>query len=287
MYPYQISLDEEFLKPDFLFQKYSKKKETVKSNIVRYGNNSLLLLIEGNTNGFAEGRFLKLRIDAPRILNELSKEENAEETDIDLENGQWIEEISHFILNIKDYRLLGEYNQSGVRHFATPLNFYLRKTLDLSEDQVSIKPILIENVLRRIKQSGSLFAVTVTTSKPRLPYMEGILKLNPTQVLKAYNKSDFNLEISVKHVHRKALDKEEAIKNIEELFESKDELESLKVETNDAAYDLIKGALMHFKDDIVLDQKAKFVSSLDFYQKARRIYNDNREAILGGEQKQS
>jgi hypothetical protein len=265
-------------------KRYSRKKDVVRGNIEQYGNNNLLLLFEGETNGFIEGRFLKLRVDSPRIFRQQTEKDDAEEKDIDLESGDFIEEISHFVLNIKDKRILSEYNQSAVRHLVTPLSFYLRKTLDLSEEQVEIEAIQIDNVLKRIKESDSLFSVSAKIAKPKLHHMEKVLNLNSVQVLKMYQRSDFDLEISVRHKPRKHLDKAEAIENIEELFDDKDELEALKVETNDAAYDLINGALMHFNDNVVLDEKARFVLSWDFYQKARKIYNSNRNAILGNGQ---
>lgn len=280
MYPYSIKLPEEYLKPNYLMNKYSRKKEVVRENIHQYGNNSLLLLCEKEENGFVEGRFLKLREDAPKILSQKSEKDDAEEKDIPLEAGDFIEEISHFILSVKDRRILGEYNQSAVRNFVTPLDFYLRKTLDLDEDQVEIKAIAIDNVLERIKDSDSLLAVTAKIAKPNLHHMEKLLHLNPVQVQKLYAKSDYDLEITVRHKPRKNLEKSEAISNIEELSGDKEVLEALKVETNDAIYDLIKPSLMFFKAHVVLDDKARFVTSWDFYQKARKIYNTNRDAIL-------
>ena len=286
MFPYYISLPDRFFEANFLLNKFSRARDKVEENIVQYGSNYILLLFEIQKNGFLQGRFLKLRMDAPRILNRQSTTNDAEERDIDLLDGEYIEEMSHFIISISDKRLLGEYNQAAVRHFVTPLDFYLREVLDLSSDQVKVKAIQIGDVLERIKAEEKLYSVRAKIAKPKLTYFEDKTGLDPARVLRKYRRSEFDIEISVTHLPRKILDKEEAFENIKELYDNKEELDALKVETKDAAYDLINGSLMHFRASVVLDKRARFVKSWDFYDKARNVYNSNRSAIMnssGGE----
>ncbi len=277
MFPYSLQIPESYLKPDFLLEKYSKSIEKIRENTVAYGESHLLLFLEGNVNGFLQGRFLKLRSDAPKILKELT----AEEKKIELDEGDWIEEISHFILNINDKIILGEYNQSSVRHFATPLDFYLRSTMALSGNDFEIKVIAIDKVLEKVKAAEKFYSVRVKIAKPNIRHLEDKVKVNARGVLSLYRKSDFDLEISVIHKRRKILNKEESLKFILDIYEDKGELDLLKIETKDAAYDLINGTLMHFKDDIVKDGSGRFILSSDFYEKAMRIYNRNQTAIVG------
>src|SRR3989344_5224034 len=104
-------------------------KSNILKNIVVYGEDSLLLIIdeedETKDATFLLGRFLILRKDVPSILNSQTQDER----EITLDNNESIKEESHFLISLKEKLLFGEYNYHSVRHFSYPLIFYFKKLL--------------------------------------------------------------------------------------------------------------------------------------------------------------
>lgn len=134
VFPYKFEIEKELNNKSVFMEKFSIKK--VKNNLMPYGVTSLLLIIDDDVGDFICGRFLKLRSDSPAILNII----NGSERDISLLDSENIEEISHFILNLKDNIIIAEYNHQAIRHFSTPLEKYLNYTFKTNSVSVDIIP---------------------------------------------------------------------------------------------------------------------------------------------------
>ena len=84
------------------------------------GSTPHLLVVDKEKNGFIFGRFIRLRKEAPPILDKRDKTED----DFELTINRYLEEISHFIWHLNDGLMFCQYNHYGIRHFPTSLNPY-------------------------------------------------------------------------------------------------------------------------------------------------------------------
>jgi hypothetical protein len=177
------------------------KLDNLGSNIVSIDDVRFLLIVDnGDTNEqeadtennqeFIFGRFIRLRKEAPRIVDL----EKRKEEPFKLLDSQNLEEISHFVWGIQDNLLFAEYNYYAVRNFSAPLARYLRVILDKHKEivkdefklklMIEINSILDPNVFDKLKNDkGAIERVQLSIAEPQLKYTEQAYDLEPAEVV--------------------------------------------------------------------------------------------------------
>jgi len=221
------------------------------------GDTPHLLIADKKENGFIFGRFIRLRKDAPPILDKKSKSEE----DFELTITRYLEEISHFIWHLNDGLMFCQYNHYGIRHFPTSLNpyFNIRWKDDFTLRDDVILPIENPDTFEEFKRDKS----AMLTFKVRIAKKDVLLEEKErnkgwTGVLKSpfgwgtfYNLVDGDescYEIVVRKGRRKAgkVNKKKAVEAVEHLKSGDSEVH-ISAETQDASYDLIEGNLFNYK----------------------------------------
>jgi len=99
--------------------------ERIKQNIKPISESHYVIVLDELNeapSNFVCGRFIKLRESVlPLIINTRT----AIERSIKLEGNESVEEVSHFVWNVSDCVLFGEYNHYGARYFTYRLEEYL------------------------------------------------------------------------------------------------------------------------------------------------------------------
>ena len=222
-------------------------------------------------NEFVYGRYTKLRDWAPKIFNRAT----AKERDIELELNEAIEEVSHFVWNINDGLLFGEYNHTAARYFAS-LTTYFNKKFDRTD--TTVLPIRSKDTKGRfLRQRAPIRKLRVRVAQTNQLAQEEEYALSPL-----LNFLDFANETSFEIIIRKARGKGEpplhlpkVIEFAESLFKKKDNLQVLEVETiENAKYDLIHDNLLEYPIKLDLDTRdlALFNRSM-LYEEIRKEYN--------------
>ena len=249
-------------------------KTNIRTNIENYGEDALLLIIDDETDGFLYGRFLVLRKDVPSILNK----QTSQERDITLSQNENIKEESHFIINLQDKFLFGEYNYHSVRHFSYPLMYYLKKKL--SGSPIDIRPNPNPETFALLKKDKNLKSFEFSIGQERLSHKEqsGIPLLGSLVGLSSNNENSIKVVITRGRKKENEMDSDTILEKLETLKDSrKKDLHSLKVETEKSKYDLLNGNLIHFELSVV--QRNKRTSRVDFYRKIKPLY-DQKISII-------
>lgn len=273
IFPYQFSFSNDFPEIDKFKEQFLK--DNMENNYEDYGDCQLLLIIENKDNPIIYGRLLKLRSDAPSILNKMSKKEK----EIELNEGDLIKEESHFLLDIKNNLLIGEYNYNCVRHFSTPLKYYLKRKLGIKK--VYMQPIPNPETFYLMKKGKSIKELEIGVSQIRLSNEEqsfGKTLFGGIKGISTNDECNIKLIISSGKNKNNELKKDELIKRLEELHTNRDDFRSLKISTEDGKYDILNGNWIHFQLSVRLSKNNK-VNSEDFYKKCLSLYNDELDNI--------
>jgi len=240
------------------------------NNIESYGEDALLLIIDNELDRFLYGRFLVLRKDVPSILNKQTKQER----EITLSNDENIKEESHFIINLDDKFLFGEYNYHSIRHFSHPLMYYLKKKL--SGSPIDIRPNPNPKTFNLLRRDKKFKSFEFSIGQERLSHREqsGIPLLGSLIGLSSNNENSIKIIITRGRKRENEMDSETILEKLEGLKNSKGEdLYTLKVETEKSKYDLLNGNLIHF--ELSVNQRNKRTNRADFYRKIKPLYDRN------------
>ena len=281
------------------------KLDNLGSNIVPIDDVRFLLIVDSSDNGnndeqkadtennqeFIFGRFIRLRKEAPRIVDLEERKEKPFKL-LDSEN---LEEISHFVWGVQDNLLFAEYNYYAVRNFSAPLARYLRVILDKHKEivkdefklklMIEINSILDPKVFDKLKNDQTAIErVQLSIAEPQLKYTEQAYDLEPAEVVARMTdtlKGEgywFNCALS-RGKGKGFFDKKEILKLIDYLLRKKEEnvLKSLHIETETAAYDLIRG-LVYYPLECEMDGKVISESS-DFYGQVVGLYREKYEEL--------
>lgn len=135
LYAYQVT----HFKQEISEVKQIFSKKNIEQNIKSISESPYILVtdeLEEAPSNFVYGRFIKLREFAlPLIINT----KTADERDIDLLPRESVEEVSHFVWNLSDCILFGEYNHYGTRYFTYKLEPYLNTIF--SQKEIDVSPV--------------------------------------------------------------------------------------------------------------------------------------------------
>lgn len=267
VFVYGFKIPSEFYNEGILKSQFSKSN--ILNNIVGYGNDFLLLIIDFADANLALGRLLILRQDVPSILNKKTRRER----EITLTQDENIKEESHFLIHLKDKLLFGEYNYHAVRHFSHPLMFYLKNKLG---GKIDIRPLPNPETLSLLKQDKEIKELEFSIGQERLSHKEqaGVPLLGSLIGLSSNDESCIKISISRGRKKENELDSDKIIEKLEQLKNSRgNDLYSLKVETEKSKYDLLNDNLIFLK--MTVNQVNKRTSRADFYRKIKPLYREN------------
>lgn len=266
VYPYFCKITSD----DIQINKFHEifKIDNSKNNVIEYVSGTyLVLVIDEIENGFMFGRFFKLRDDSPTIFDR----EKGKERDIPLLNGENVKEESHFVWNVADSIILAEFNFSAIRMFSYPLSYYLNEKFGVNDCR--IEPLEDKNTFENLKMEDDILALNLRVAQESTKKLEEEYNLPAWKGLLEISKDNETIfEITVKRGRKKEskLDKDKVISIVGNLIENKAPIESVKVETQDIVYDLIKNNLLFYYIGIKKDGKK--LNRHDFNNKVSLLY---------------
>ena len=210
-------------------------KSQIIQNIIPYGNDSLLLIVDKISNNLTFARFLKLRDDAPGIINKMTRRER----NMRLKTGDLIKEESHFLWNPVEGLIFGEYNYHAIRHFSFPLTDYLKQIL--SSNDIEIRPVADPTTFNRMKNDTELREIIVSIGQESLTNREQSKGASILGSLRGTSNNDESvIKISISKGKKKGnkLNKDKIIEISENLLSRKGDLYTLKVIGEESKYDL-------------------------------------------------
>jgi hypothetical protein len=252
------------------------------------GETPHLLIVDKEENGFILGRFIRLRKEAPPILDK----QNKTEEDFELTLTRYLEEISHFIWQLNDGLMFCQYNQYGIRYFPTSLNPYFNKRWegDFALRDDVILPIENRDTITDFKNDKSaVLKFKVRIAKKNVVLEEKERNKGFPGLLNSifgwgtfYNLADGD-QSSYEIVVRKGRWKTGAVKKgkvveATEHLKSGDTEVQISAETQDASYDLINGNLFNYKmtvetkEEEYETEKRLVVDKEAFFREAERQY---------------
>lgn len=280
IFPYKCDLNLPENKVDDFTELF--KIENSESNVVEYISDTyLVLVIDEVYDGFMFGRFFKLRDDSPTIFNR----KEGKEREIDLLSEENIKEESHFIWNIKDCIIFAEYNFSAIRMFSSPLSYYLNERFKV--DNCKIEPIEDKNTFNNLKKEEEIYSLILRTAQESSKTLQEKYNLPDWKILADIGEDNETIfEVIVKRSRKKEsrLNKEKVITIVGNLIENKAPIESIKVETQDLVYDLIKNNLLFYY--IKIKKDGRKLDNEDFNFKVLSLYKKHIPTIKGNLKKE-
>jgi hypothetical protein len=235
---------------------------------------NLVLVIDNAHSGFMFGRFFKLRNDVPMIYNK----KRGEERPIELFKNENIKEESHLVWNIADKILLAEYNFSAIRMFSYPLSSYLEQKFGI--EGCIISPIVNINAFTNLKGEEKILSLRIRFGQENIKTLEQKFNLPAMNVLSEMdqdNQTSYEVAVIKSRKRGSTLNREKAIGLFENLLDKKAPISSIKVETQETVYDLLKDNLLSYSFPVNKDERK--VDTNDFYNKALRLYNNRIDEI--------
>jgi hypothetical protein len=274
IFVYGFRVPNSYYNEDVLKKKFGKVN--LLKNIVPYGEDSLLFIVDEGDDDFLFGRCLVLRKDVPSILNKQTQGER----EITLSNDENVKEESHFLICLKDKLLFGEYNYHAVRHFSYPLMYYFKKTL--TGTPIDVRPNPNPETMNLLKTDNKIKEFEFSIGQERLSHKEqkGIPLIGSLLGLSTNDESCIKIIVTSGRKKENELDSDKIIEKLEILKTSKSEdLCSLKARTEESKYDLLNGNLINFK--LSVEQRNKRTSRADFYRKIKPLYNQKIQIVRG------
>ena len=251
------------------------KIENSESNVIEYISDTyLVLVIDDIYDGFMFGRFFKLRDDSPTIFNR----KEGKEKDIELLSEENIKEESHFIWNIQDCIIFAEFNFNAIRMFSSPLSYYLNEKFNVND--CKIKPIEDKNTFNNLKKEEEIYSLILRTAQESSKTLQEKYDLPDWKILSEIGEDNETIfEVIVKRSRKKdsKLDKDKVISIVGNLIENKAPIESVKVETQDLVYDLIKNNLLFYY--IKIKKDGRKLNNDDFNFKVLSLYKKHISTI--------
>lgn len=250
-YLYKLKYPSDFKLPDFS-QKFPESK--IKENILDISlsedeKRKHLLVIVNKEGNFIYGLFYKLKPE--REVN-IVDEELGEITLNKLEEKKAVAERSRFILDLRHNLILGEYNNSGIRFFQTPLGEYLRASLGRKELEIEV---VYDKESYEGLQDRDIKYFKIKIAKPKMTLMENIFGLSGLDVFEqADDSQSLFVELRVNAGRSKSF-KQSFVKNTLEKFNAIRDKEGIKkFEVGQSNFDkpleLVKDKILRKEIDI-------------------------------------
>ena len=257
-----------------------------------------LLIVDKKDGNFLCGRFVRLSDLAPRKLNWNTKRER----EVALRKGENLENISHFIWNVKDRVMFGEYNYHAIRIFTSKLTEYLNELFRRRwglEILAEVPPKYDEDALRRLasdleKKHAKINRIDFRVVQENQRTLERHFRSNRrrrfrhwfggsgrsiSNVLTRGKKGyEHYLSISItSHWNEGVFDDGEVLK-FAEWAKHDEDTKGMKVTAGENVYDIIKGDYLRFP--IKCQTSRGNLSSNTFYTGAKAAYNKEIGAII-------
>lgn len=232
-------------------------------------DHSFAMLIDKVNGDLVYGRFVKLAKDLPDIADMKQKEENVE-----LDPDKVIEYASHFIWDVKEEFLLGEYNNYCIRYFNTSrISDYFKEKAHLT---VNIEPVPLQDVIIELLKSKVFYSASIKIPRIRSDILS---KLFHSQggFFDYLSEEESEIYIEVRQSLKKG---GLARKFIEHLikFKRDGDFKSIKIATEEAIYELIGDTI--FNATINVKKRKRKIDRNDLYEKLGREAIEDRPKIL-------
>jgi len=272
VYVYSYKLDSNFnsaqnFKPNFDIKK-------AKDNTVKYGDCFLLLVVDRLVGNFIYARLLKLRKDSPDII----KLSNGSERSIDLLDDENIKETSHFIMNIKDNVIFGEYNHFSIRHFRYPLAYYFDEIFDLEDSEVT--PLRDNDTFKNMEKDKEFKSISVRIAQSSLSKKEeevGIPVIGALKELSSSKESVIDISFSKGRKKDSELNKEKVTELAKTLKTNREDLQVLKIESLNATYDILNNNLLFYTCEVGIYNRN--VDKDSFYNEVEDVYKERIDYV--------
>jgi hypothetical protein len=232
-------------------------------------DHSFAMLIDKVDRDLIYGRFVKLAKDLPDIADMKQRKENVE-----LDPDKVIEYASHFIWDVKEEFLLGEYNNYCIKFFNTSrISEYFKEIVHLV---VNIEPVPLQDVIAELLKSKTFYSASIKVPRIRSDILSKLFHSQGSFFdYLAEEESEIYIEV------RQSLEKGGlARKFIEHLtkFKRDGDFKSVKIATEEAVYELIGDTL--FNATINVKKRKRKVDRNDLYEKLGREAIEDRLKIL-------
>lgn len=277
---YRVRCGKESTFPDSFYNIF--KFENIESNVIPMSDAyDTVMILEKPNDGALNGRLIKLRNDAPQTINLIRKIE--QEIPLNATEKEYIEEITNFVWFYNDDFIFGEYNHFAFKIFHRTMSTYVRNKMTLTENEFSIEPVSIGDILQVARQAHSIYRFNIQIPKENLKDLDkkNIISVGKELMeLSSDAKASISIEISKPPRKRKAdsfLDKEKAIDILNELnpVKNPDHLNKLVIETEEGTFDMIRGVLRSIKLEV--EDKHKRTVRSAFYRSIREYYKAHRQ----------
>ncbi len=261
--------------PDNFYVKF--KLDEIEKNVQPWNETfSLVLVLDNPDSEGVNGRFIKLRSDAPQKIGLLRKIE--QDIELNSQEKEYIEEVTNFVWFYNKNKILGEYNHFAMRVFHSPLTYYIRKQMGFSEDEFRVEPEPIADLFAKIKRDEYFGSVELKLKTESIPSMEG-RGLSVSQRLSSLSgdpKAVITIGIAKpkgKSKQKAPLQKNSVVSFIEDILPEKDNFEEMLVETESGTFDLVRGALVSEK--LVVEYVNRRINRPSFYGVVREYANSH------------
>jgi hypothetical protein len=245
------------------------KHTNLNDNIIAFvEDNPLLLIIDKAENDFIFGRFMLLTKDALDKLN--TKERKFIPIDIAID--EFVVHTSHFIWNVKDNIIFGEFNFHGIRHFINPFKNYLDKKFSCNTTIMEMIEDL-DTLSRFKKDKNGYTKFTVRTAQKNLSKIESDQKSFLNSMFKISPEENANITITIGRDRRNAFFNSDEVIKFAENLKKKEPLRRLEVETANAVYDLLNNNMFRYKLSVEKTSKNR-INKDDFYNQLKGLYAD-------------
>jgi len=248
--------------------------KNIASNVIQYSQNiSHLLAVEKTKGNFMFGKFMKLRRDAPYIISRI----DGTERPIDLDKDEDIEETSHFIWNVKERIIFAEYNHFAIRGFSTPLKLYLDNRFGVNDNIVW--PIWdVDTYQKFVNAKTGVKTFKLGVAQLNLDVIERVLDLSISGVLGITPDEKNCIKITItKGRGKEFLSKNKIVKVVDNLKTKEGALDTLWIEDEEAAYDLVKNSLLYYY--AYVGRIGRYINKDEFYGKAFDIFKGSIDEI--------
>jgi len=275
VYAYKVDCKKDQNFPNDFCQKF--EFNNIASNVDEGEPYSVVMILNQPNEGAIDGRLLKLRGDAPMVISLVNKVEK--HIELNEQEKERIEEITHFVWFYNDNIILAEYNHFAFRIFSNQLNEYVRKKLGLKEEEFNVTPITIEKdkLLRVIMNAASIYSIELRLSNDALEELDKRDIFSIAGVLSRLTQGEESVTISLSLKVKKGRDRSLNLGYAKDIIMSlhrSDSLKSLKVGTDSGIYELVQNA---FKSvELEIEQRGRTIDKDDFYRKVRNHFMSNK-----------
>ena len=238
------------------FFECTKKDGNAKKNLINKGDKIFAIVsdfINNFDNYLIHGRFLRLNKE---ILAKINLD-NLKESDLNLDQNEYLEEESYFLFDTKNMIILGEYNPRAVNILSPNrvLEIILNALNNCQLGKISyFQPIPVTDFLDKIKDKAHIKKVKMDLSSLNADYLESLGFDSRSVIYKLSDGEEISVNITIKYdiniiASSKYIEKIKIIKN-----RISNNAESFKIYTDEFGdYDLIKNNFISLEIQFIED----------------------------------